>query len=836
MTIINKKLFALLLLMAVLRFCCPAAFAASSECSELGNTSLNILNGGVMLTGEDCFYYSEGGIYRETTGAILKLSDEDGANLNISGGWLWYTLDDGKVRRMPEDGGDAETVYEFGTHIKQMYVVSGESLHFISGGHSYVYDINFGECRTNSELTDIAGLIPTEFGDVYLCGEVFDYRLYAGENLLLTGVTGAYSDSGFLAVELDGVNYQIELSRLFSDFDKSSDLQPFDIHGSEPIVQLFSDDDGVCEVCEAAAQAYLLAGDADAADKSNAKRDASDGAFVPELTQGQINIVKRARQLHEIVWTPLADRNSWGSYGVFSAGVTLRGLPYGQPIGSSGYVGYNVSLEEFAAAVSDSTSVFYRAYSTFNKKAPYYSCDCSSFVSYAWGFAERTTTAVWPYYAAKVSDQSIYSLQVGDALNYAGRHIVMVSDIGYDRDGNITSITIIEQTPPKTRLTTYGENGEYPLSRIQSYYLSGGYRIYRNPKRDEVTYTHSCAVPIDGDYCPSCKSEVPIVRWAWANGSKALELSHSHPGAVIYYTLDGSEPTTSSAVYSSPIAVNSAVTLKAMAVTNLSKGNVLTYKVNMSYSDAPTVSVKNPTASIKSGLVGGGYVHPGTEIALSCGTYGAALYYTLNGSEPTTASARYTGPITINSDTTIKFFAYMYGYRSSDTVTVSYKVGDVSMIGINGSISSSTQSVGVDGEQVVFQTYAIKDEKGFSTNYIKLRDIAMHLIDTNVKFDVDWDAATGTISVTSGQSYQPVGSEMTSIPFYGKRSYEAGSSKLTIDGQTVDVESVLITDDYGSGYTFFKLRDLGKLLDFNVSWSPEAGIYINTDQSYSAEN
>ena len=45
--------------------------------------------------------------------------------------------------------------------------------------------------------------------------------------------------------------------------------------------------------------------------------------------------------------------------------------------------------------------------------------------------------------------------------------------------GNIVQVTILEQTPVKTKLTVYGEGGSYPLSRIQSYYLSGGYVLYR---------------------------------------------------------------------------------------------------------------------------------------------------------------------------------------------------------------------------------------------------------------------------------------------------------------------------------------------------------------------
>jgi len=48
--------------------------------------------------------------------------------------------------------------------------------------------------------------------------------------------------------------------------------------------------------------------------------------------------------------------------------------------------------------------------------------------------------------------------------------------------------------------------------------------------------------------------------------AKAVELSCSTDGATIYYTTDGSNPTTSSSVYSSAISVSTTTTIKAIAV------------------------------------------------------------------------------------------------------------------------------------------------------------------------------------------------------------------------------------------------------------------------------
>ena len=50
----------------------------------------------------------------------------------------------------------------------------------------------------------------------------------------------------------------------------------------------------------------------------------------------------------------------------------------------------------------------------------------------------------------------------------------------------------------------------------------------------------------------------------------------------------------------------------------------------------------------------GGTVTEGTKVELTTSTEGATIYYTLDGSEPTTSSTIYSTPIEITADTTIK--------------------------------------------------------------------------------------------------------------------------------------------------------------------------------------
>lgn len=94
-------------------------------------------------------------------------------------------------------------------------------------------------------------------------------------------------------------------------------------------------------------------------------------------------------------------------------------------------------------------------------------------------------------------------------------------------------------------------------------------------------------------------------------------------------------------------------------------------------------------------------------------------------------------------------------------------------------------------------------------------------VETNIRQDAK------SISVTTGAVYEANGTELKT-PYSGNRAYTVSASPLYINGKAADLEAILLTDDAGSGYTYFKLRDLGEALGFAVHWSAEKGIYIET--------
>lgn len=62
----------------------------------------------------------------------------------------------------------------------------------------------------------------------------------------------------------------------------------------------------------------------------------------------------------------------------------------------------------------------------------------------------------------------------------------------------------------------------------------------------------------------------------------------------------------------------------------------------------------------------GGEISADTEITIECATEGASIYYTIDGTEPSTSSTLYTAPFTLSAAATVKAIAVAEGLENSD--------------------------------------------------------------------------------------------------------------------------------------------------------------------------
>lgn len=150
--------------------------------------------------------------------------------------------------------------------------------------------------------------------------------------------------------------------------------------------------------------------------------------------------------------------------------------------------------------------------------------------------------------------------------------------------------------------------------------------------------------------CVASSAEGVIsVKRASGNGYTYVTLSCDD--AELYYTTDGSAPTTDSAQYTGRIKLTKPVKLRVAAYVNGEL--VCTAKTTVS------VKAKKPTVT-----------------ALADGTYtvkapkGYTVYYTTDGSVPALNDVRCNGSVNVPAGTVLKFVAYKRGYKLSSVVTV----------------------------------------------------------------------------------------------------------------------------------------------------------------------
>lgn len=249
------------------------------------------------------------------------------------------------------------------------------------------------------------------------------------------------------------------------------------------------------------------------AEISESITDAANMGESRNVSEGVQNIVKRAKQMTEIEWTPKADITGWDYEFTYKAGITYKGLPYGQPTNAYGcrgdYVPWEITLDNYLKAVDDVNSLMYTSSANYSAIAPYYSVDCSGFVSWAWNLPVRTTASGIRNYATLISTDSYENAEIGDCLCNASAHVTLITDVTRDATGKVTSIEISESNVGYDNeyccySVRYGEGGEYTLTKFMNKFINRGYYIYRSNTRDNVKYTHSCAVPLEGDNCEKC--------------------------------------------------------------------------------------------------------------------------------------------------------------------------------------------------------------------------------------------------------------------------------------------------------------------------------------------
>jgi len=146
--------------------------------------------------------------------------------------------------------------------------------------------------------------------------------------------------------------------------------------------------------------------------------------------------------------------------------------------------------------------------------------------------------------------------------------------------------------------------------------------------------------------------------------AQSVTITDATTGSTIYYTTNGTMPTTASTKYTGAITVSATETIEAIAVAT-GYTNSAVASANYAIVLQAATPVFTPAAGTYSSA---------RSVTVTDATAGSTIYYTTNGTAPTTASTKYTGAIAVSATETIEAIAVAAGYTNSAVATATYTI------------------------------------------------------------------------------------------------------------------------------------------------------------------
>jgi Chitobiase/beta-hexosaminidase C-terminal domain/Bacterial lectin len=236
--------------------------------------------------------------------------------------------------------------------------------------------------------------------------------------------------------------------------------------------------------------------------------------------------------------------------------------------------------------------------------------------------------------------------------------------------GTYTSTQTVTITDGSSGATIYyTTNGTTPTTSSTKY--TGSITVSASETIEAIAvatgYTNSAVATAAYTIAPVLPTPTFSPAAGTYTSAQTVTVSDGSSGATIYYTTNGTTPTTSSTKYTGSITVSASETIEAIAVAS---GYTNSAVATAAYTIAPVLPT--PTFSPAAGT----YASTQT-VTVSDGSSGATIYYTTNGTTPTTSSTKYTGSITVSASETIEAIAVASGYTNSAVATAAYTISSV---------------------------------------------------------------------------------------------------------------------------------------------------------------
>ncbi|GGD62201.1 hypothetical protein GCM10010911_20130 [Paenibacillus nasutitermitis] len=234
------------------------------------------------------------------------------------------------------------------------------------------------------------------------------------------------------------------------------------------------------------------------------------------------------------------------------------------------------------------------------------------------------------------------------------------------------------------------QNGKY--TTISSNFSPSGNGTWSIPAQPDGSYDWALLL-----YATTNRVNQPVASVAGGTfaSAQSITLSSSTSGSTVYYTTDGTAPTVNSTPYTGAFTISAKRTLKAIAV----KSGMTQSIVTTEYYNFSSGTVAMPSADVVSGSYGGSQA-----VTLTSATSGASIYYTTNGTPPSTASTLYIGTITIDKTSMLRAIAVKSGYTNSEAMEKQYRIRSKDLISkwkdvkASSRLSGNEEDYAVDGD------------------------------------------------------------------------------------------------------------------------------------------